>query len=169
MVDVLDLMPDSQELEQFHREVIRPEQPVFNPLGQYCIVKRCSSMVKYHNLRDLITHWQHVHQQKRELYKCKSCRRVFPTRSKCKKHLRDSHKIREQEERSIISVYVDNKEFIPPRDAILPRIGSPEENADIIQKEKEWAQRVRHMRATASSASKLAEREEAEDILREFN
>ena len=50
MADILELEPDLLELEQFHHEVIRPEQPIFNPLGQYCVVKRCSSMIKFHKL-----------------------------------------------------------------------------------------------------------------------
>ena len=33
MADILELEPDLLELEQFHRNVIRPEQPIFNLSG----------------------------------------------------------------------------------------------------------------------------------------
>jgi hypothetical protein len=165
MADILELEPDLLELEQFHHEVIRPEQPIFNPLGQYCVVKRCSSMIKFHKLRDLITHWQHVHQPKRQISKCKICRRVFDRRQRVLQHLKSVHKITGD----TAPVYVVNNEFIPPGEAIQLRIGTPEENMVFIQKEKEWEHQVRKAKALASTASSLSARRELEELMERYN
>ena len=156
MADILELEADSLELEQFHRDVIRQEQPIFNPLGEYCVVKRCSSMIKYHKLRDLITHWEHIHQLKRQITKCKICRPLLDRRQRVLQHLKTVHKI--------IRVYVENDEFIPSGDAILSRIGTPEENTALIQK-KEWEHQVREAKALSSTASSLSARRELEELM----
>jgi hypothetical protein len=70
----------------------------------------------------------------------------------------------------IIPVYVENDEFIPPGDTILPRIGTPEENTVFIQKEKEWEHQIREAKALASTASSsLSARRELEKIMEIYN
>lgn len=178
MDDILDLQPDPLELEQFHREVIRPTQPIFHPNGQYCVVKRCSSMVKYHSLRDLITHWKFVHNEYKEMYKCKPCRKMFSCKNKVKRHLDSFHKIKTDQDRCIISVFVPNEDYIPPADAVIPRNGSAEENEEILQRDREWEANLQRDRereanarrcvASSSRARLLAERVEAEEALKDF-
>ena len=126
-------------------------------------------MIKYHKLRDLITHWQHIHQPKRQISKCKICRRVFDRR-RVLQHLKSVHKITGDTAPCIIHVYVENDEFIPPGDAILPRIGTPEENTALIQKEKEWEHQVHEAKALASTASSsLSARRELEELMEMCN
>ncbi|CAG2225232.1 unnamed protein product [Mytilus edulis] len=71
--DNVQLRADEQELQQFHHLVIRPATPIFNPLGQYCPVRRCSTLYKYHTLREMHTHWQYLHQSTRQIFKCGKC------------------------------------------------------------------------------------------------
>ena len=58
----------------------------------------------------------------------KICRRLLDTRKRVLQHLKSVHKITGDTAPCIIHVYVENDEFIPPGDAILSRIGTPEEN-----------------------------------------
>lgn len=172
MADVLDIKPDSYELQQFHDEIFRPIQPVFNPLGQYCPVKRCSSMYRYYHLRELVTHWQHVHQHRRQIYKCKKCRKVYPRRTVCRSHLKKVHKVEDSMETCIIGMYVVNPGFIHPMEAILPRQGTPPENEEVLKRvraERELATKARQEKSNTSMAVKLSDRESSEDKVKEWN
>ena len=85
-------------------------------------------------------------------------------------HLKSVHKITGDTAPCIIRVYVENDEFIPPGDAILPRIGTPEENTALIQKEKEWEHQVHEAKALASTASSsLSARRELEELMEMCN
>lgn len=155
MADILELQPDSLELEQFHRAVIRPGQPIFNPLGQYCVVKRCSSLIKYHKLRDMITHWQHIHQPKRQISKCKICRRVFDRRQRVLQHLKSNHKI--------------TGDTSHPEMLFCPELKPRKKTPGIIQNEKEWEHQVREAKALPSTASNLSARRELEELMEMYN
>jgi len=126
-------------------------------------------MMKYHKLRDLISHWQHIHQPKHLISKCKICRRVFDRRTRVLQHLRSVHKVTGDTGPCIISVYVENNEFIPRGDAILPRTGTPEEHTVYIQKEKKWEHQVHAAKALTSTASSLSARRELEELMEKYN
>ena len=120
-------------------------------------------------LRDLITYWQHIHQPKHQISKCKICRRVFDRRTRVLQHLRNVHKVTGDTDYCIIPVYVENNEFIPSSDPILPTIGTPEENSVFTQNRKEGEHQVREAKALASTASCLSARRELEELMEKYN
>ncbi|CAG2200716.1 unnamed protein product [Mytilus edulis] len=142
---------DEQELQQFHHLVIRPATPIFNPLGQYCPVRRCCTLYKYSTPRELHTHWQYLHQPNRQIYKCGKCRKMFGIKSRCSRHISFKHYVREDNIHKFLNTIVTpNVDYIETRGAMLPRLGTAEENAEIIDRGKREASRKREEEARAS-------------------
>ncbi|CAG2234522.1 unnamed protein product [Mytilus edulis] len=169
--DNIQIRADGQELQQFHHLVIRPVTPIFNPLGQYCQVRRCCSLSKYSTLRELHTHWQYLHQPNRQIYKCGKCRKMFGIKSRCFRHISFKHYVREDNIHKFLNTIVTpNVDYIETRGAMLPRLGTAEENSEFINRGKSEASRKREEEARASLVHRLTERLEAAEIMeRDFS
>ncbi|CAC5426234.1 unnamed protein product [Mytilus coruscus] len=164
--EIVQIRADKQELQQFHHLVIRPATPIFHPLGQYCPVSRCCTMYKYSTLRELHTHWQYLHQANREIFKCGKCRKMFGIKSRCFRQIFYRHHVSEVYVENYLKIIITpNIDYIETRGAMLPRLGTPEENAELIAEEKRVAQRKREEEARVSPVHFLTERLEAAEIM----
>ena len=96
---------------------------------------------------------------------------MFGIKTRCSRHLSFKHLVREDDIHKFLQTIVTpNVDYIETRGAILPRLGTPEENADIIDREKREASRKREEEARASLVHRLTERLEAAEILdRDFS
>ncbi|VDI83832.1 Hypothetical predicted protein [Mytilus galloprovincialis] len=138
--DDIQIRADRQELQQFHHLVIRPVTPIFNPLGQYCQVRRCCSLSKYSTLRELHTHWKYLHQPNRQIYKCGKCQKMFWIKSRCFRHISFKHyAIKDNIHNFINTIVPPNVYYIENRGTMLPRLGTAVENSEFINQEKSEA------------------------------
>ncbi|CAG2215158.1 unnamed protein product [Mytilus edulis] len=138
--DDIQIRADRQELQQFHHLVIRPVTPIFNPLGQYCQVRRCCSLSKYSTLRELHTHWQYLHQPNRQIYKCGKCQKMFWIKSRCFRHISFKHYvIKDNIHKFFNTIVPPNVYYIENRGTMLPRLGTAVENSEFINRGKSEA------------------------------
>lgn len=115
--DVLQLCDSDNEIFGLEKD-----RAIFPVQGMSCNVPECSSII-YQTYSKFMKHWRLCHLSKLQKYKCIKCRRVFNTRphaiSCIKRHEFDGNIS------SYLDItYVENPNFIDPKEVAPPRKGS---------------------------------------------
>ena len=92
--DVLDLVPDRQELLQFHQEEGINLAGKGELRNQWCAlgieneVPECKPLGKFSSFRKYKGHWTNMQRSTKPFYECTICRKQFASHSKGKGHLK---------------------------------------------------------------------------------
>lgn len=119
--------PDVLQLCASDTEIIglEKDRAIFPVDGMSCNVPKCDTPV-YQTYSKFMKHWKLCHLSKLQKYKCMKCRRVFKTKPHAISCIK-RHKHDENIPSNLIIIYVENLNFIDPKDVPPPRKGSQSE------------------------------------------